>query len=110
MKPPATSVTAFVKGMEAPCVRFAITDGPQLVLPYIQATFFELSVGEKLLICQFGETQLQLEGERLLPLLTDLQRNLVDSVEALQTPEPGLPHVSRVVRIQLGAEFESLGL
>jgi hypothetical protein len=100
------SVVSFTKGMEAPCVRFAITDGPQLVLPYIHATSFELSAGEKLLVCQFGETQLQLEGERLLPLLLDLQRNLVDSVEATKTSEGGLPHVSRIVRIELGADFE----
>jgi len=105
----APSVTVFTKGMEAPCVRFAITDGPRLVLPYIHASSFELGTGEKLLICQFGETQLQIEGERLLPLLLDLQRNAVESVEAIAFPEPGLPHVTRVVRVELGGEFAELG-
>ncbi|MES2704977.1 MAG: hypothetical protein V4726_00080 [Verrucomicrobiota bacterium] len=102
---PAPSVTIFTKGMEAPCIRFALTDGPWLVLPYIHAGSFELGTGETLLICHFGETQLQIEGERLFSLLLDLQRNTVESVEATAFPEPGLPHVSRIVRVEPGKEF-----
>ena len=96
-----SSITTFIKGMEAPCVRFVLTDGGQLVLPYLHASSFELSAGGKLLICQFGETQLQIEGERLLQLLVDLQRNAVDLIEAATREEAGLPHVSRVVRVEL---------
>jgi hypothetical protein len=105
---PAPSVTPFAKGLEAPCVRFALSDGSHLVLPYIHASLFELRPGGKLLLCQFGETKLQIEGDRLLPLLIDLQRHAVDSIEPSAAAETGLVHVSRIVKVELPEELEEI--
>lgn len=74
---------SFSKGASAPCIRFVLEDDSQLLLQYMHLYSMTLSTDQSLL-CLFsgGGMQVQIEGDKLAPLLLSLQNFQISYIQA----------------------------
>lgn len=94
-QPPQPPIVAFADREQAASVRFWLTDGRQLALPYHHCEGIELDATGKHLACRFGNLVIQVEGENLTDLLVSLQ---FQKLEIIQTGTFG-PNETNALKI-----------
>lgn len=82
MKTNATPIRAFDDDNRAPCVRLQLHDQTQIVLAYYLMGEVTLDASGKLLVCRFGNSVIQIEGQNLHDLLVGLQFHRIESIQA----------------------------
>ncbi|MEO6476727.1 hypothetical protein [Luteolibacter sp.] len=78
LQPP---LVTFQEREQAASVRFRLSDGRQLALPYHHCEGVELDATGKQLTCRFGNLIIQIEGENLTDLLVGLQYQRLEIVQ-----------------------------
>ena len=101
------SMKSFPKGAEAPCVRFVLTGGEFLVLPYMALNRIEMGASGDLIVATFGTTMIQIEGRSLGGVLDELQKFGVHTLAAAKD-ENDTPVITRIVAVQIREESDSV--
>jgi hypothetical protein len=102
MNSTAAPIRFFAPQDPAPCLRLQLHDQSQVVFPYYLMGETTLDPSAQLLICHFGSTVVQIEGQQLLELLIGLQYHRCESIQAgtfAKDPHPpNNPHNPLVIQ------------